>query len=329
MPAISIIIPVYNAADTIFRCVETVRIQSFDDWELLIVDDGSKDNSLEVCQQLQSLDSRIKLYSQLHGGVSSARNFALSHASGEYICFIDADDIVESNYLEQLYNYKMYDMVVCGYYVDKQLADGTLYKQELHIPDILSIHQIVDRKQLLPLFMQGMIHVNCNKLLRRNIIIENQIVYKDVPVNEDYFFMLEYLAHSQSVIFIDIPLYHWVRVEGRLSGVSVMPDNLLGIYNQAQLKTREFFSDNNLADITQYYSYCFLIQKFFNSWEHKELTYEELNRKLISFHQNELVKCSFRAYNPRSLGEWFMYWLLKRGWFHIHHVIYKLLSHMN
>lgn len=89
---ISIIIPAYNAEQTILRCVQSVLVQTYENWELIFVDDGSKDGTLSLCRSFT--DERIKVLHKENGGVSSARNMGLDAASGEYITFIDSDDTV-------------------------------------------------------------------------------------------------------------------------------------------------------------------------------------------------------------------------------------------
>lgn len=92
-PIISIIIPVYNAEKTLNRCVDSVLNQTFHDWELLLIDDGSKDRSMYLCDEYALKDKRIKVFHKKNGGVSSARNMGLDYARGEWITFVDSDDL--------------------------------------------------------------------------------------------------------------------------------------------------------------------------------------------------------------------------------------------
>ena len=100
-PLISVIVPVFNLQGFIGRCIESVEIQTFRDWELIIINDGSSDNSLEICQKYAIKDDRIRVFSQNNAGVSTARNLGLNEARGEYIAFIDGDDYwIDSHYLD-------------------------------------------------------------------------------------------------------------------------------------------------------------------------------------------------------------------------------------
>ena len=97
---VSIIVPVYNAERYLARCIDSVQRQSYHDWELLLVDDGSLDQSREICMEYSLADPRIQLFCNQHGGTARARNTALDHASGDYIAFLDADDVYHPQYLK-------------------------------------------------------------------------------------------------------------------------------------------------------------------------------------------------------------------------------------
>ena len=92
MPKISIIVPVYNAEQWLERCIESIVAQTYADWELLLVDDGSNDRSGDICDRYAASDPRIQAFHKPNGGVSSARNLGLDHAQGEWITFVDSDD---------------------------------------------------------------------------------------------------------------------------------------------------------------------------------------------------------------------------------------------
>lgn len=105
MPKVSIIVPVYNASRYLQECVQNVKLQSFKDWELLLINDGSSDGSAELSDQLASTDSRIRVFHKPNTGVSDTRNHGLDMASGEYVIFLDADDYwVDNTALERMYN---------------------------------------------------------------------------------------------------------------------------------------------------------------------------------------------------------------------------------
>ena len=101
MPLISVIVPVYNAQKTLARCLESISNQTFRDLEIIVVNDGSSDDSEKICCQFQ--DARLRLISQSNQGVSQARNTGIDYAEGKFLCFVDADDYLMSNHIETLY----------------------------------------------------------------------------------------------------------------------------------------------------------------------------------------------------------------------------------
>lgn len=104
MPEISVIVPVFNSESFLESCIRSVLAQSFADWELLLIDDGSNDGSNEICSRFAADDNRIRLIAKSNGGVSSARNVGLDHAKGKYIFFLDADDVLYGSALSSLYD---------------------------------------------------------------------------------------------------------------------------------------------------------------------------------------------------------------------------------
>lgn len=119
MPEISVIVPVYNVEKYLRQCIESIKMQTFENWELILVDDGSLDNSGSICDEYAQSDNRIKVVHKENGGVSTARNFGLAIAAGKYISFIDSDDYIVPKFfeimLEKLLTYKA-DIVRCGFY---------------------------------------------------------------------------------------------------------------------------------------------------------------------------------------------------------------------
>lgn len=99
-PKISVIVPVYNVEKYLRRCIDSILAQTFSDFELLLIDDGSKDRSGDICDEYALKDQRIKVFHNSNQGASAARNFGLSKAKGEYVSFIDSDDWMESTYYE-------------------------------------------------------------------------------------------------------------------------------------------------------------------------------------------------------------------------------------
>ena len=119
-PLISIIVPIYNVEKYLSRCINSVLSQTFPDFELLLIDDGSTDKSGYICDGYAQKDSRIKVFHIENGGVSAARNYGLDNARGEWITFVDADDWIDKDMYYKLYNEAILseaDIVICDFYI--------------------------------------------------------------------------------------------------------------------------------------------------------------------------------------------------------------------
>ncbi len=211
MPKISIIVPVYQAEDYLERAVRSVLAQSFQDWELLLINDGSRDGSLALCQKFAQEDSRIRWFTKENGGVSSARNLGLAEATGESIAFLDSDDHYEPAFLATLYNLQMQegiDTAGCGHYnwweggaqsVERLLPQGTYDKGGMQGQIVAPL--LGDR--LAQPVLNGFIW---RILFDATILREHSIIF-DGPYLEDELFLLEYFCHAQGLAVTEAPLY--------------------------------------------------------------------------------------------------------------------------
>ena len=126
-PTISVIVPVYNAEKYVGRCIESVQAQTYSDWQMILVDDGSKDKSLEICQGYAGTDNRIRVIHQENAGPGIARNVGFEYAKGKYVVFIDSDDYIEKEYFQLL---SQHDEDVVYIDVRNVDEDGRMLKEE-------------------------------------------------------------------------------------------------------------------------------------------------------------------------------------------------------
>ena len=212
---ISILMPVYNSQDYLKNTVQDVINQSYKDWELILVDDGSKDNSRNICIELQNLDSRIRVISKENQGVSSTRNTALDNARGEYIAFIDSDDLVHKDYLKILLSSMEKSngqLAVCGFKERKVSSNGQVEDlSRVFCPK--EIIAIEDMKDLIMDFgNSGLLNPLWNKLYSREIIEKNNIRFKEeVETGEDFIFNLQYFRKINNICFSKEELYYYIR----------------------------------------------------------------------------------------------------------------------
>lgn len=205
MPKISVIVPVYKAEKYIRRCVDSILAQTFTDFELLLVDDGSPDNSGAICDEYAAKDSRIKVFHKENGGVSSARNLGLDNASGEWITFVDADDWIAKTFLESLYK-----PVSDGKNVDFVQGGCLNYANG----EVVCINQKYDDytgNDYAKLFAEfrGLV---VSKLFKAILLrTESGHLYFDekIAIAEDMLFTLEYLPRVEKYAFVEETGYYY------------------------------------------------------------------------------------------------------------------------
>ena len=213
---ISIIIPVYQCENVISDIIEDILKQTYQDYEVLLVDDGSTDGSAKVCQEYEKKDSRIRAILNVHQGVSGTRNTGIALANGEYIAFIDSDDRIEPNYLEQLYNnIGNNDLVISTF-------DRWIYNHKDVVKVVKNIQLNVEinmkenfAKYFTELYVSTLLGTPCCKLFRTDIIRKNRVKFRtDIYIGEDYIFNFDYLKKCNNIRCISYLGYHYVCKNG-------------------------------------------------------------------------------------------------------------------
>ena len=203
-PKLSVIMPVYNTEQHINTCLQSLLTQTFADFEVLMINDGSTDKSRAILADWANADTRFRLTDQPNGGASVARNTGLQQARGEFIAFVDADDSVSPDYLEQLLTaIEGADLAACGY---------AKLEAESAQPVLLSISGAVNQQQLIAetLATTGLTGACWNKLLRRSVIEHLNLQFEPgIHVAEDMLFLLRYYLAIQSANYIGLPLYQY------------------------------------------------------------------------------------------------------------------------
>lgn len=199
MPRISTIVPAYNAEKDLNRCLNSILAQTMHDFEIIIINDGSTDATLKICEEYANRDVRVIIKSQTNQGVSAARNYGLSLASGEYICFIDADDYIDSRYFEVLLRNiteQNADISVCGW-----------SRSEQHEKDIPSVQVWNQKESFYQLFKYDVIDGSvCCKLYRKDAI-QNIRFNNELKLGEDQIFFIQAIEQSKKMVFQDLKLY--------------------------------------------------------------------------------------------------------------------------
>ncbi|ANW97653.1 hypothetical protein CSTERTH_00700 [Thermoclostridium stercorarium subsp. thermolacticum DSM 2910] len=203
---ISIIVPIYNCEKYLLKCVDSIRTQTYTNLEIILIDDGSNDNSPSLCDKILKEDCRIKVIHKDNGGVSDARNTGLKIASGKYIAFVDSDDYLEETYLELLYKSLIFneaDLSICGYiYEDEK---GNMIAKTTGDSVILNSHEALNL-MFSPKEYQGFLW---NKLFKKELIGALQF-NKEITICEDLLFVSQYMLNCKKIVYNPIPLYHYV-----------------------------------------------------------------------------------------------------------------------
>lgn len=211
IPLVSIIIPVFNAERYLTKCLKSIIKQSYEHIEILVINDGSSDNSLSIINEFSRKDPRIHILSKKNSGPSETRNLGLEHATGEFISFVDADDWIHENMIEQMVfemSRRRSDLVICEVLQFDCQNDNYTPRRTFKLSE-LDQHASYDA--LMSRFISGEFDfANWNKLYKRAIIEENRIRFQaDLRIGEDFIFNLIYLNHVSRHTLVYAPMYNY------------------------------------------------------------------------------------------------------------------------
>ena len=218
MSKVSIIIPVYNAEQYLRRCLDSISAQTYEGWELLLVDDASTDGSLQICEDFAKTDSRARVLHSAHEGAGPARQKGLDAATGEYIYFPDADDWAEpellSSAMSQAETHRA-DVVLFGYWLEYPEKGKPPEKCSCCLQGVYTKAQLLG-EQLKPYYTTRPITL-WTRLFRRAYLDKTGCRFTAFPRGEDQLFILESeMAEDYTVVILHDPFYHYIRRTGSL-----------------------------------------------------------------------------------------------------------------
>ena len=248
MKKVSVIVPVYNVEKYIEKCLESIKRQSFDDFECLIINDGTKDNSIEVAKRLVGNDDRFVFYDKENGGLSDARNYGIEKANGEYLSFIDSDDYIDEDLLKLAYDKatKHNSDIVCF---------DMIYEWEnrnLEVSKGANFEEVTDYKE-----NRNVVFINNsanNKLYKKEFLKDRRFIkgmwYEDLAV------IPTWLAEANNVSYVDKPLYYYVQREG---SITHHPDErLFDVYKALSMVKKELnLTSKDIKDL--YFDNCLVM----------------------------------------------------------------------
>lgn len=278
---ISIIVPIYNAQSYLKRCVESILSQSYEELEIILVNDGSTDNSLSICKELGRIDNRIKIINQNNSGVSIARNRGIQEASGEFIQFVDSDDYIEKDMCKEMLSCIISnnaDLVVCSF---NALTPWRHLKVTLKNNKYESIQNL--EKDFEYLFEKSFFHSMWNKLYKKAYILD--LLEEGLSLGEDMQFNLNYLKNINSIVTLDNCYYNYI--DNNLHSLSrVLHENELSII------------DNRYKKIFGFCEY-FFERKYYEGFLCRKMIHDALStfKKMISTKPSTIFKFNlFKEY---------------------------------
>lgn len=247
MGLVSVVVPVYNSEVFLERCVNSILNQTYNNIEVILINDGSNDSSGEICDLLARQDKRVKVLHQPNSGVSTARNNGINKAKGKFIQFVDSDDYIEDIMTEILIKEmnKELDIVMCGY---KRINIDTNGKEIITNSNVYK-KSYINKKEFLEdfgvYFKDMYINFIWNKLYRADIIKDNDIYYdKSIGWGEDLIFNLSYLKYCDKISIIEDLFYNYVNYnDGSIT--STFNKNLYSNQQSMYTNIRKFLIENN------------------------------------------------------------------------------------
>lgn len=230
-PIVSVIVPVYNAISTLTACVKSIREQTLNSLEILLIDDGSKDDSYSLCNSLSKEDKRIRVFHKENGGQSSARNIGLDNAQGEYIAFIDSDDTIDSDMLLMLYKNAIdtdSQLSVCGFRLLKNGVDISPKKHQeerVVFTRLEAVSQMLDERYLL--------FSVCDKLYHHSLL--EKLRFEVGVIHEDVLFPYEALLLCNNAVCEMKPKYNYLLNTDSTTGKAFSPARLYDITAREKL----------------------------------------------------------------------------------------------
>lgn len=267
MEKVSIIVPIYNVEKYIERCIKSLISQTYRDIEILLINDGSPDDSKTICERYEKIDKRIKLYNKENGGLSDTRNYGLKRAKGEYILFVDSDDYIESNTVEVLISEMKKDNldIVAGNAVleadgeDKKYLDITKHDKN-KVTNGLEYYVSSNEAD----FFQASV---CIYMYKRELILENNLFFEKGILHEDEEWTPRVMINAKRVKYINFIFYHYTA--SRENSIMNSKD-----------KTK------NMVDLFNTYK---KLEKIFNETEASREQHKEMNDYLCRVYINACV----------------------------------------
>lgn len=236
---ISVVVPVYNVQNYVLKCLKSLAQQDYENLEIIIVDDGSTDESGKICDEFAKTEKRAKVYHKKNGGLSNARNYGIKKSKGQFIALVDGDDFVDENFIGAMIREVKVsgaDVVICGFNQD--------------VPRAITVTGEEATKKLLTR-QENLEIVAWNKLYRRELFVENDIWYPVGMKHEDALTTYKLLSRAKKVAYVNKSLYHYVERKDSIMAEAKVLDRLKVRELAAQEAVKYFDNDYDLKEAAE------------------------------------------------------------------------------
>lgn len=295
MDLISIIVPVYNVQSYLTMCLESIVGQTYKNMQIILVDDGSPDCCPQICEAWAKKDRRIEVVHKANGGLSDARNCGLEHVIGEFVCFVDSDDVLDRYYIEWLHDAIIQNGIKISACDIKCFYDGDTFICEDKINTNLLYSAEEGLRQILQ--GEGVRAIACNKMYKTELLIGEQFVYG--KHHEDEFFTYRIIDKAEKIAYVDAALYYYRQRPGSImSSFSIKRiDALEAFLERLELLRKKYptlYKKDKVTFCIACVSYCRCAKTLQDSQKRNiERKIRQL-RKQINFTPQELFSYSVR-----------------------------------
>ena len=315
---ISIIVPIYNSEKYLAECIESITKQTYKNIELILINDGSADNSQEICEEYAKKDNRIIVINQSNSGVSASRNKGIEMAKGDYILFIDSDDIIDKRYVEILTIFNpnnKYSLNIC------KIEDFQIEVKDKTINEYSK--KILEKNDFIKLYKMSLMNSCCGKLYNKKLITNNGIYFDEtISLGEDVLFNLEYFKHTDIITVFDLKLYYYRINEKEISLSRIYNENFNYISTIIFDKIENTFQDTSNQKELYRCLYYILLSSIQNDFNNKNIGFwnrVKRARKTVSDKnfKDRLIRC--KKYIKKS-----DYYLLKYKCIILYKILFKI-----
>lgn len=295
-PSLSIIIPVYNVKNYLNKCIDSILNQSYKDFEIILVDDGSTDGSGEICDEYSKMNSKIKVFHKKNNGQGSARNLGLDVCKGKYIGFVDSDDFIDPDMYESMImilEEEDVDIVECG--ARNVYMDGTSAEHDDNI------YLKFNNKECLDHYIRGNYFYTAvwNKLFKRNIITD--IRFPEGMIFEDIYFTYHAYYKAKSIMYTSRCLYNYLAkrpnstmnhgfdIREITNRLVLLKERMNFLYSKSLVEAADICRFNYYKDVLEVYT-----RTYSNEIQDKEY-YLDLLRDEIRNNKGSIVKCRYKT----------------------------------